>query len=260
MRASLRFLLFALVLAPSAPAQQQSRAAIPEAEIRSLVQRWDRANAARDVRALSAIYASELRLYGETMSRETCLLMKRRYFADHAAYTQSIAGVIAVATNRFGLGYVATFEKRVRVAVGERTYASYLVVDDLPGPNDTDDKGWRVIIESDTTTDGNLLRLKRTYDPAKFKSRKDVAMAIFKSAPAIRDAIDASSIIEFEAFKIGAHDYYRLHLYHFGPFDIMTRTDGWYTLDARSGTLLDVFDKKLRYDRRLLARFADFDK
>jgi ketosteroid isomerase-like protein len=258
----MRHSIFLITFLISATATLLARSVQPtpqDTKVRAIVQVWSHAHAARDLAALSAIYAPEVRVNGLTMSKDVCLSMKNKFFQDNPTFTQSILGDIKISQNDKSKGYTARFSKQVLINGTKQTIPSYLIIDEL-GPEDNKlEKAWKVIVESDEVTDANLLKQKRSFDPAKFRTCEDAVTAIFKSSKSIRKLITAPIILEIEETK-GA-GIYTLHLFYLPPLSGHTLTMGWYDFNTKTGVLMDfILDEKLGYDRSLLSQVATFCK
>ncbi|MBI1926520.1 hypothetical protein HYR99_20030 [Candidatus Poribacteria bacterium] len=137
-----------------------------EVIVKAIVQKWSDANSARNIDALSLLYTDEVSFYGTTMSKEECLSSKKDFFQKNPSFIQSIQGEIKVEKRDHSKGYTASFTKQVVINGKTQSFPSYLVIDEFEREDDKSKKEWKIVVESDEVTDGNLLKQKRSFNGA----------------------------------------------------------------------------------------------
>jgi len=134
--------------AASAPPSASSPAIAPamkgSTEIVNVVRAWNDATNAHDAKKLGALYADEVELYGQRVSRERAMSIKGAAFATH---------------DRDDLGEVTVLESRALFTKKSRGKNGKVI--EVTGYIDLD-PAMKITAEGDTTTDTNLERKK--YD------------------------------------------------------------------------------------------------
>jgi len=122
-----------------------------EAKILMVLKSWNRANNTQDIDTLSRLYAPKVKYYGRVYTRGKALQDKKRFFAKHPYFSQSVQNVAyrAVGANLTEV----IFDKYVRMHKGGsyKIYPSYLFIDQshaLPA----------IVEEGDSITDRTLKR------------------------------------------------------------------------------------------------------
>jgi len=122
-----------------------------EAKILMMLKSWNHANNTQDIDKLSRLYAPKVKYYGKVYARGNALQDKKRFFAKHPYFSQSVQNVAyrAVGANLTEV----IFDKYVRMHKGAsyKIYPSYLFIDQshaLPA----------IVEEGDSTTNRTLKR------------------------------------------------------------------------------------------------------
>jgi hypothetical protein len=133
--------------APPAPSAAPS-AAPKEDERLGVVRAWNDALSKHDLDLLGKIYGAHVKLYGKDLTREACVAQKREAFAKTPSYRQTLEKIQLADEGDHAR---ARFVKISQSLGKARAYDAYLVLA-------KEDGAWRVVEESDKTTDTNLSR------------------------------------------------------------------------------------------------------
>jgi hypothetical protein len=167
--------------APSAP-----RAPKTTAQLADVVRAWNDATNAHDAQKLRSLYASEVELYGQTMSADKATTVKAAAFAKHDH--DDVSELVLK-------GRRAVFRKVSKAKDGRVTDVSgYLEVD----------ASMQIIAEGDTTTDANLGRAEEDRCCA----------ALWKIAHAVPETKDFPGAGVTGQGRIWSIEFYRIgHVY-----------------------------------------------
>lgn len=118
----------------------------------ALVPEWNTANNKQDIGTLIFFYDNEVLFYGSKLKKQDCIAGKLSIFKKYPTLEQQIAG--GVKTETLDNGDVkCSFDKAVNTNGTIKTYPSYLVFHKI-------DNAWKIVVESDLTTDANVEKRK----------------------------------------------------------------------------------------------------
>ncbi|WP_343671263.1 hypothetical protein [Chitinophaga sp.] len=118
----------------------------------ALVQEWNTANNKQDIGTLIYFYDNEVLFYGTKLKKQECIAGKLSVFKKYPTLDQQIAGQVKTETLENG-DVKCSFDKAVNTNGAIKTYASYLVFHKI-------DNAWKIVVESDLTTDANVEKRK----------------------------------------------------------------------------------------------------
>lgn len=123
-----------------------------EATFKELVQKWNQGHLTKDMNTFSNMFANSVSLYGTQKSLNECIESKVSLFKRYPDFRQQIYGPIDI-VNLNNKEYKCYFTKRVIVNQKATDYPSYLIFGNYNAK-------WKIIAESDLTTDKNLSKKK----------------------------------------------------------------------------------------------------
>lgn len=124
----------------------------------ALVNDWNTAINKQDIPALTSFYNTEVLFYGSNQKQQACIAGKQSIFKKYPTLTQQITGRINKEMMDNGdMKFI--FDKAVTTDTITHTYTSYLVFRYISG-------AWKIVVESDLTTDANLEKKKLIRDGA----------------------------------------------------------------------------------------------
>jgi hypothetical protein len=230
---------------PSSPPPMASAPASAEDAALATTRRWNAALAARDVDALRSVYATTVRMYGVSMSRENAVKSKAAWLAKVPDYKQSI-GVVAVDTTNSDR--VSTSFQKTWTAGGKQHVAR--------GRLDfgQEDGRWVVVDESDGATDVRLAigpdacAMVATELVASTREAKDLL-----NGPTDPDAGHASNGLR--AWGVSSDDPTEVMVAVHENHEDHLATLGWFKVNIRDGSVRsDEDDRRLEADRAVAAR------
>ncbi|MBU3714747.1 MAG: VCBS repeat-containing protein, partial [Ferruginibacter sp.] len=118
---------------------------------------WNKANAKKDIGALSDLYCESIFYYGTQKNKNACIENKLTFFKKHPDYYQQIIGEIEVEELQSGV-YKSSFLKRVNFDQKTNDYPSYLIFN-------TNEGEWKISTEGDLVTDKNIAKSKKNEAP-----------------------------------------------------------------------------------------------
>ncbi len=149
--------------------QNESKGAINNAEIHQLsdsiilIQRvldWNNVYQTKNANLFQDLYSDQILLYGQPLDLHDCIKSKRVFFDKNPNSTQQIDGAIII--DSIGEFAKCNFLKRVTINNKTTNYQSYLIFEKY-------EEKWKIVCESDLTTDENIAK-KASKDPeAKIK-------------------------------------------------------------------------------------------
>ncbi len=150
---NLVILILALIGCSSEPAKIADKEVVEvvsiETQLKELTVAWnDRLNV-KTCDSLEQMYDDSVLVYGK-IGRKDMLDSKKRFFAKHADFTQTISGEILIEKKSNEL-YVANFKKTSGFNGKTSTVDAYLTFSNKTG-------NWKISVEGDKLTDANLLK------------------------------------------------------------------------------------------------------
>jgi hypothetical protein len=224
--------------APSSAPEVASALGAPSASNpEAAVARWNDALAKHDVEALRSVYADSIEFYGTPMPRDQVLKMKQEAFAQTPDFTQGIQNVriVPLVSKRLR----ADFDKSWSGGGHETQVPSILELEQMDGQ-------YRVVAEDDLAS--NSVR-NRSANLAVHRCEESIVSLVASnprahallSGPVNPDAGHRSNGLRIErgppeekVYTVAVHESHDTHLV----------TLGRYTVDPKTGRMIDAFDEK----------------
>lgn len=226
--------------APAAPAAPAAAPAAPpkadprEAEIVTVVKRWNDALATRNAPLLKTVYGAQVRLYTKALDRDAAIKAKAAALAATKDYTQSISAIEV--DLRAADRPRASFQKKWTANGKEQTVVGSLVLATEAGQ-------WVVVEESDAKTDERRARAAASQD-----SCEALVLGVVSSTPMAARLLAGPTNPagghesngmridggppESPTFGVAVHESHADHLV----------TLAWFDVDPKTGKVTDSID------------------